>query len=238
MTKSKEKVIAVIFTALITSSMLVGCADKPSSPTEDSSATKYTEQISHYENLIRELEADLLLNKEENYVVVTEYKHRIDELEKTIAALNDKLSLITTNTGSTPSVKDTQPQPTTSVTAKKSEFTYTITSKEATITGYNGSSDRIEIPSQVDMFPVTSIGEAAFRNCSAVEITIPHGVTHIDWFAFSGCANLSKITIPSSVTKIDYGAFENCSRYLTIICPKGSYTDAFAASWGIPTREK
>ena len=58
---------------------------------------------------------------------------------------------------------------------------------------------------------VTSIGEAAFRNCDALtSITIPNSVTSIGKYAFRGCNKLTSITIPNSVTSIGYEAFCSC----------------------------
>lgn len=238
MTKSKKRIITIIFTVLITSSALIGCADKQKTTATEDNSAKYTEQIAHYEALIRELEAELLLNKEENYIISTKYEQQIDSLEESIASLNDKISSIATSSGETHEepINPTATEPV--ELAKENKFSYRIKGTRITITGYNGNDGKIEIPSLIDGFPVTSIGESAFKNCGAQEIILPDSVTHIDWFAFSGCSRLEKITIPSSVTKIDYGAFANCAKGLTVICESGSYAQAFAASWGIATREK
>ena len=58
---------------------------------------------------------------------------------------------------------------------------------------------------------VTSIGYAAFSNCSnLINATIPEGVTMIRPYAFSGCSSLASINIPQSVTKIETSAFKEC----------------------------
>ncbi len=61
---------------------------------------------------------------------------------------------------------------------------------------------------------VTSIGEAAFRDCTGLtSITIPNSVTSIGDDAFYGCTGLTSVTIPDSVTSISSGAFDNTAWY-------------------------
>ena len=112
-------------------------------------------------------------------------------------------------------------------------FDYVIKDGKITITAYKGNEKSITIPESIDSLPVASIGEGAFKDSSIEKIILPESVTHIDWFAFSGCKRLCEITIPASVTSVGYGAFDNCSGFLVIKCEKGSYIEAFAASWGI-----
>lgn len=45
-----------------------------------------------------------------------------------------------------------------------SEFTYTVNNSMATITGYTGSSKDIIIPEEIEGYPVTGIGNEAFRS--------------------------------------------------------------------------
>ena len=110
----------------------------------------------------------------------------------------------------------------------------------------------LDIPSITISNNVTSIGSAAFENCSKLtsitipnsvrsigrwafyacigltSITISNGVTEIGYHAFAGCTSLTSITIPSSVTTIDGSAFSNCSSLTSITIPNsvteiGSY---------------
>ncbi len=70
---------------------------------------------------------------------------------------------------------------------------------------------------------VTSIGVAAFRECTSLSsITIPSSVTSIGWDAFSDCTSLSSITIPSSVTSIGRFAFSSCTSLSSIIVDSGN----------------
>lgn len=60
-------------------------------------------------------------------------------------------------------------------------------------------------------FGVTSIGGAAFRNCTLASITIPNSVTTIGELAFYNCSALASLVIPGSVTTIEMMAFAECT---------------------------
>ena len=77
----------------------------------------------------------------------------------------------------------------------------------------------------------TSIGECAFRDCTALtSITIPNSVTTIGRDAFWDCDSLTSITIPNSVTTIGPNAFWDCDSLTSITIPNSVTTigpDAF-----------
>ena len=123
------------------------------------------------------------------------------------------------------------------------EYDYTINTEDgtATITKFralvDGSYD-ITIPTDFGRFPVTAIGDDAFRGCSALKkVTIPPSVTSIGKKAFYQCIHLKtlsfgeniktnietigdeafyycieleSVTIPQSVTSIGNDAFGQC----------------------------
>ncbi|MBE5747019.1 MAG: leucine-rich repeat domain-containing protein [Clostridiales bacterium] len=67
------------------------------------------------------------------------------------------------------------------------------------------------------VYSVTSIGNAAFYECSSLtEIIIPDSVTRIGSHAFSGCGCLTEIVIPDGVTRIDSQAFYGCGSLTSI----------------------
>ena len=67
---------------------------------------------------------------------------------------------------------------------------------------------------------VTSIGSSAFEDCSSLtNVTIGNNVTSIGPYAFYYCTKLTNITIPNSVTSIGYSAFSDCSSLTSIEIP-------------------
>ncbi len=197
----------------------------------------YLLQIEYYEELIKDLEARLLNEKEENYIEVSEYKSAIKALEDKVAALNLKIETITaskneqsgsgfkeqTNITPTPSDKD--------VPEASQNASFLLNGN--VLTKYIGSDTEISVPKHINGTSINAIGEGALKSTDVQKVTLPDGIAHIDWFAFADCKKLSEIYIPSSVKSIGYGAFDNCSSFLVIKCPKGSYAETYAQSWGI-----
>lgn len=92
------------------------------------------------------------------------------------------------------------------------DFAYSVSAGKATITGYNGTAEKLEIPSTLGEKPVVAIGDSVFdANQSLKKVIIPEGITKIGDCAFYHCENLERIDIPVSVTNIEGGAFTGCS---------------------------
>ena len=66
--------------------------------------------------------------------------------------------------------------------------------KTVTITKYTGTESTVILPSTINSWPVTKIGEAAFQdNTTITSVTIPDSVTEIGANAFAGCTNLTSV---------------------------------------------
>ncbi len=108
---------------------------------------------------------------------------------------------------------------------------YTITDGEVKITGYDGSDVSLEIPSEIEGYPVTSIGDKAFLDCNRlIEITLPNSITEIGSSAFYDCNNLRRITLPNNLKSINNHVVYCCDNLRHLIIPesvKSISNDAF-----------
>lgn len=83
-------------------------------------------------------------------------------------------------------------------------------------------------------FDVTSIGDEAFFQCSALtSITIPDTVTSIGHYAFKNCSALNAIIIPNSVMSIGKETFSHCSALTSIVWNARKYKN-FYSSYDTP----
>lgn len=79
-------------------------------------------------------------------------------------------------------------------------------------------SGAVEIPAEIEGYPVTEIAGSAFFECTKVtSIVIPEGVTTIGSNAFWRCSSLTSITIPNSVTSFSISPFAECYKLENII---------------------
>ena len=73
-------------------------------------------------------------------------------------------------------------------------WTYELGANGLTITGYNGNSATVTIPSTIDGYKVGAIGKQAFANNTTIRtLTIPETITSIGPEAFYNCYGLSQL---------------------------------------------
>ncbi len=106
---------------------------------------------------------------------------------------------------------------------EKPEYEYRMLDDgTAEITKYNGEGGDIAIPSKLDNYTVTAIGENAFSDDDRLEkVVIPEGVKRIENLAFFG-SSISGITLPETLEYIGMWAFQDCESLDTIIIPKNT----------------
>lgn len=75
--------------------------------------------------------------------------------------------------------------------------------KTVTITKYTGKESTVILPSTINSWPVTKIGEAALKdNTTITSVTIPASVTEIGANAFAGCTNLTSVNYAGDWSKL------------------------------------
>lgn len=238
---STKRTLALIL-SLVSAASLASCSPQESSTAQTTESTTEAESNTvlnaeeYYQSVIAALEAELLLQKQENYISGYEYDERLRELEEQIAALkanppsSDKPNSETGTEHSTENLGSPQNAPT--YEGEKMSFRYKTENGTATVLEYLGGTSTVAIPSTINGYRVVAIADYAFANSSVSAVVIPPSVTSIGWFAFSGCTSLSSVSIPSSVTSIGYAAFDGCDR-VTVLCTVGSYAAEYAASFGM-----
>lgn len=81
---------------------------------------------------------------------------------------------------------------------KEGDYTYTISSEKATITKYTGSDTAIILPEKLGGYPVTAIGENAFKDNKTLQTVLCSGaITTLGEYAFAGCVSLVTVTLPN-----------------------------------------
>lgn len=126
------------------------------------------------------------------------------------------------------------------------KLNYTVNGGKATITGYNkpkavllaasagkansanmtANADKnecvyIDIPEEVDGYPVVGIDEESFIDDKTIGgVYIPNSIESIGIRAFSGCTNIQDVFIGEQVKTISDYAFEDCTSLDTITLPE------------------
>ena len=213
--KTALKIFFVSFLSLLlfVSVILSSCSLR------NSTDEKLIATLNDYENKIIILENEISHLKEDHTQIYAQSDKEIESLKKEIMDLKQQIE------SSAPDVPEDEQK-------KDSEFTYTTKNNQLTITGYTGKSTTIIIPSVINGYTVSSIGDNAFKGTKITSVSIPSTITSIGWFAFADCLSLTAAVIPDSVSTIGYEAFSG-AKHLTIYASADSYATKYAKSYGI-----
>lgn len=102
--------------------------------------------------------------------------------------------------------------------ASNSEYTYdTLEDNTIQITKYIGAETSVDIPSEIDGYTVSQIGQGSFKGCFNIkQVEIPDTVKNVCDYAFDDCTALTSINIPSSIKSIGNSAFFDCTRLKSV----------------------
>lgn len=114
------------------------------------------------------------------------------------------------------------------------EWRYTISSGEATLKEYFGTASSIIIPSFIDGYPVTEIGEKLFEDSSITNVTIPKSIEKIGYNAFANCKYLTSIYFDAKDCNVYY--FRDMM-YMNVFLNAGKFSDLLKVTFG-PNVEK
>ncbi|MBQ4427268.1 MAG: leucine-rich repeat protein [Oscillospiraceae bacterium] len=94
-------------------------------------------------------------------------------------------------------------------------FTYEISDNSARITGYSGGETTLVIPEALGGYPVTVIGESAFKDCGAESVILPKSIVSVEENAFAG-AKLRVLSFFDNIEYITDGCFAGCDNLSTL----------------------
>lgn len=145
---------------------------------------------------------------ETDQIKVTVRESAADTTTSTTTSTTTTTTNTTTTTTTTTTATNTA---TTTTTIAYGDFTFRLNEDGETLTvaKYNGSDTAVSIPSEVEGKAVTVIGEYSFSSTSCsniISLTIPEGVTRLEYNAFQYCNSLTNIDIPESLN--DFGINE------------------------------
>ena len=100
--------------------------------------------------------------------------------------------------------------------------------EEKILVGYAGSETELTLPSGI-----TAINYGAFMGCYLLtSVTLPNTLISIGDYSFAVCAYLEEIVIPDSVTSIGECAFSECVSLESVYIGKGVTSIGEGAFWG------
>jgi len=99
-------------------------------------------------------------------------------------------------------------------------YVYSVSlGKTATIKKYVGTETGVlTVPSTIDGYKITKIGEEAFSYCPASKIVLPDTLLELEYQAFNYC-DMTELVLPESLIKIGNWAFSGCRDIVNIHIP-------------------
>lgn len=91
-----------------------------------------------------------------------------------------------------------------------------------TVTGFEGSIDKLYIPEKIDSYTVTGIGDYAFFKTDITDVSFPNSITKIGEGAFYGCPKLKTVSFAENDTPlmtISRYSFANCRNLESVVIP-------------------
>lgn len=112
-----------------------------------------------------------------------------------------------------------------SADSTKAEATSAKASAKKTLNSEESDYVYIDVPEEVDGYPVVAIDEEAFINDKSIGgVFIPDSIESIGNRAFSGCTNIEDIFIGNNVTSLGDQVFNNCTALAEITLPESVTT--------------
>lgn len=117
-------------------------------------------------------------------------------------------------------------------------FIYEFADDEIIITGYNGTENSVEIPAEIDGYPVTTIANFAFVECTSVtEIIISAAISSIGLNALH-CENIENIFVDEdnqNYSNDEHGVLFNKNKTLLISYPSGNTATVYSIPDSVET---
>jgi hypothetical protein len=116
--------------------------------------------------------------------------------------------------------------------AVQAQFYFITNNGTITITGYYGSGGEVTVPSTINGWPVTGIGQSAFYKTAVTSLVLSDGIADIGANAFSDCFGLTNLTLGNTVTNVGLGAFYQCQNLVAVTIPDSVITIGGSAFYG------
>ncbi|MCR5666918.1 MAG: leucine-rich repeat domain-containing protein [Eubacterium sp.] len=93
--------------------------------------------------------------------------------------------------------------------------------KQITITGYSGHETRLQIPANIDGYPVREVAESAFWGAAQLEeVIMPESIVTMSRRSFRECANLRRVEFSKNLTSLPANTFTECYMLRELKLPK------------------